>query len=486
MQLLVLLLLASVMYADQEPGSFLEPADGLAWLPPLLAFLPPIICIVMEYVVVRRTLRLATSGFVSSVRRASLRLRIMQWIVVGSTVVSLIGLGWLEVVRQVTGNLVILDELLAIFPALFLLAMLWVVQWPLERLLRESVLVRRLDQGLPIHPIPSTGRYVIEQFRLHLLLIMAPALLVLALVETADLITQLLVPGEEGAALAPWIAGAAGLSGLLLAPFAISRAVGASPLPQGTMRGAMEQVLRDAGVRVRDILVWPTGGSILNGAVVGLVPRMRFVLLTDGLLELLSLDQVRAVMAHETGHLRYRHLPWTALVLITLLGDYGQLMEWIVNPIFQAMLPTSANPEKLHATLEVFGVVVVIGLCFFTFGAISRRFELQADAAAACDLTFRNRDEDRSAAAGVVSPQAVDLMSSALGMVAMVNGLDPGRHTWRHGSIRWRQQRLRAIIGRPITGLPIDAQVRFLKVLTLIVFCALILIWFFQYLDQIS
>ena len=485
MQLLVLLLLASVLLADQGLGSFLESPRELAWLPPLLAFLPPALCVLVEYLVVRRTLQLATSGFVSSIRRASIRLRIMQWIVVGSSVVSLLGLGWLEVIRHATGNLVILDELLAIFPALFLLAMLWVVQWPLERLLRESVLIRRLDQGLPIHPIPSTRDYVVAQFRIHLLLILAPALLVLAMVETADLLTRTLIAGEDGVALAPWFAGAAGVTGLLLTPLAITRAVGAMPMARGTMRGAMELVLRDAGVRVRDILVWPTGGSILNGAVIGLLPRIRFVLLTDGLLELLSLDQVRAVMAHETGHLRYRHLPWTALILVTLVAGYGQLMEWIINPIFQRMLPSSSNPEKLHSSLEVFGVVVVIGLCFMTFGAISRRFEHQADAAAACDLTFRNRDEDASSAAGVVSSRAVDLMNSALAMVALVNGLDPDRHTWRHGSIRWRQQRLRTIIGRPITALPIDAQVRFLKVLTLVVFLALALVWLGQYLELV-
>ena len=474
------------MYADQHPGAFVSMPDELTWLPPLLAFLPPVVCLVVEFLVIRRTLQLATSGFTSAVRRASVRLRVLQWVVIGCTVVSLIGLGWLELIRTVTGNLVVLDELLAVLPALFLLAMLWAVQWPLERLLRESILMRRLDQGLPIHPIPSTGRYVIEQFRLHLLLIVAPAFTVLALVEIADLSTRLLLPEESATAVAPWAAGGAGLLGLLLAPLVISRAIGATPLPSGTMRGAMEQVLRDADVRVRDILVWPTGGSLLNGAVIGLAPRLRFVLLTDGLLELLTLDQIRAVMAHETGHLRYRHLPWTALILVTLFAGYGQLMEWIINPIFQAMIPTSSDPARLQATFEIFGVVMVVGLCFFSFGLISRRFELQADAAAACDLTFRNREEDQSAAAGIVSPRAVDLMSSALGMVAAVNGLDPARHTWRHGSIRWRQQRLRSIVGRPITGLRIDAQIRFLKGFTLLVFLCLVLIWTLQYLAQAS
>ena len=471
------------MLADQGMSSLVDPTVGYGWLVPLIAFAPPAVCVVIESFVVKRTLRLATSGFVSSVRRASLRLRVLQWMVVGATVFSLLGLGWLELIRHVTGNLIVLDELLGILPALFLLAMLWRVQWPLERLLRESVLVRRLDQGLPIHPVPSAGGYVIGQFRTHLLVILIPALMILGLVEAADLIIRSVLPADSGGSLASTVAVVAGLLGLVLTPFAIAWAVGAASLPDGTMRRAMEQVLRDAGVRVRDILVWPTGGSILNGAVIGLLPRTRFVLLTDGLLELLSLDQIRAVMAHETGHLRYRHLPWTAVLLVVLIAGYGQLAEWIVNPIFQSMVSSSASPEKLHSTFEMGGVVVVIGLCFVTFGAVSRRFELQADAAAACDLTFRNRSEDASSAAGVVSEHAVDLMSSALGMVATINGLDPNRHTWRHGSIRWRQRRLKQIVGQPIQALPIDAQVRFIKAGTLLLLGVFALIWIGQSMD---
>ena len=471
------------MLADQGMIAFVDPLDGGLWVVPLLAFLPPLACVVLEYFVVQRTVRLATSGFASSLRRASTRLRIMQWIVVGSTAISLFGLGWLELIRHVTGNLVLLDELLAVLPALFLLAMLWRVQWPLERLLRESVLIRRMDQGLPIHPIPSAGGYVIGQFRTHLLLILGPALMILALVESADLLARTLVPGEDGVALAPWLAGAAGLTGLALAPFAIAFVVGAHSMPEGTLRGAMEQVLRDAEVRVRDILVWPTGGGILNGAVIGLLPRLRYVLLTDGLLELLTLDQIRAVMAHETGHLRYRHLPWTAVILVTLIAGYGQLAEWIINPIFQTMVSSSATPDKLHSSFEIIAVVVVIGCCFMSFGLVSRRFELQADAAAACDLTFRTRGEDASAAAGVVSEQSVTLMNSALTSVAVINGLDPRRHTWRHGSIRWRQRRLRGIIGCPLDALPIDRQVRRLKWGTVGLLCLLALVWFGQSLD---
>ena len=54
-------------------------------------------------------------------------------------------------------------------------------------------------------------------------------------------------------------------------------------------------------------------------------------------------------------------------------------------------------------------------------------------------------------------------MCAALESVAVMNGLDPRRHTWRHGSIRWRQNRLLALVGRSTRSLPVDRQVRAVK-----------------------
>ena len=68
--------------------------------------------------------------------------------------------------------------------------------------------------------------------------------------------------------------------------------------------------------------------------------------------------------------------------------------------------------------------------------------------------------------------------ASALESVARYNGMDPARHTWRHGSIRWRQSRLARLVGRPIDDLPIDRQVRLLKAGTILVILAISLAWF--------
>jgi hypothetical protein len=54
-------------------------------------------------------------------------------------------------------------------------------------------------------------------------------------------------------------------------------------------------------------------------------------------------------------------------------------------------------------------------------------------------------------------------MAGALQSVADLNGIDPERFTWRHGSVRERQRRLAALVDRPVDALPIDRQVRLIK-----------------------
>jgi len=47
-----------------------------------------------------------------------------------------------------------------------------------------------------------------------------------------------------------------------------------------------------------------------NAAVMGFIPRFRYVLLSDLLLETMTDEQVEAIFAHELGHVMHRHLFW--------------------------------------------------------------------------------------------------------------------------------------------------------------------------------
>ena len=98
--------------------------------------------------------------------------------------------------------------------------------------------------------------------------------------------------------------------------------------------------------------------------------------------------------------------------------------------------------------------MLVVGLAMFGFA--SRRFERQADTYAVQLLSSREGRED-------ASPQAVDAMVTALGSVALLNHVPPVRGSWRHGSIAWRQDYLRALVGRAHGALAIDGLMAALR-----------------------
>ena len=481
MHLCVLILIASLLLAAEGVGGFLA-GEG-PWFAglPLLAFVLPACAVVLEMVVVRRTVAEASAGFISSVRRASSRLKVLQWFSVGCCVLSLIAFGWLDVVRSFTGNLVLIDEVLGILPGLILLSLLWLVQWPLERLVQESLLMRRLETGLPIHPIPSRWGYVLQRARMHLLLLLVPMFTIILLIESVEALANLTV---TDAALGDWsgvMRITAALFALVLAPWALMIAIGARPLQSGGLRDMIKSTLEDADVRAREVMLWPTGGSMVNGAVIGLLPSLRYVLLTDELLERLPSGQIRAVVAHEAGHIRHRHLVWTVLSLLALVGVFGVIIEWCLGAVLPALVEWSGDPVRMAGISEAVGIMVVLVSTCLCFGWVSRRFELQADASAARDLTVRGGMSDDSAACmGRLDEQAVLLMCGALESVARINGLNPSRHTWRHGSIRWRQNHLRGSVGSSLEALSIDDVVRRVKFVIIMSMIFLGIVWMQQ------
>jgi hypothetical protein len=53
--------------------------------------------------------------------------------------------------------------------------------------------------------------------------------------------------------------------------------------------------------------------------------------------------------------------------------------------------------------------------------------------------------------------------------VALLNHVPPDRPSWRHGSIRWRQEYLLGLAGAPHARLPIDRTIDLLKWSALVV-----------------
>ena len=77
-------------------------------------------------------------------------------------IVAVFWLGWLVAIRRLVGDLVLVDELLAVLPVVVLFVAGWTSLYPIDRRIREAVIVRSLDEGLPIEPYVSLSAHVIS------------------------------------------------------------------------------------------------------------------------------------------------------------------------------------------------------------------------------------------------------------------------------------------------------------------------------------
>ena len=398
------------------------------------------------------------------------------------TAVSICLLGHIDAIRAITGDTVLIDEALAVAPFLLMVTAGWWSAYPVERLLKDATFIRDLDEGRPIYPPPSRAAYVWSQARHHLFILLLPMTLMLILSESTNLIAKAAVDQAIAAAkagddvpagwLAPlgqwlttqtaaveWTYYGTKLAGLLLIIFAVPIIIRSvwdtAPLTDGPIAEGLLKMCRDQRVRVRSLLIWRTGGTMINGAVLGVFGRARYILLTDALLDLLPNHFVQAVMAHEIGHVRCKHVPWLTATLFAASGICLTAFSYALKAV--AGLDINRIPVEWQLGASVLSLAIAIA----AFGYVSRRFEWQADAFAVKHISIFTPPTDDPAApwqpSSTVTRPAIAAMCGALEIVAQANHIPRSRFTFRHGSIATRIDRLRALDGLPLSQIPIDA-----------------------------
>ena len=55
---------------------------------------------------------------------------------------------------------------------------------------------------------------------------------------------------------------------------------------------------------------------MMTAGIMGILAKFRYILVTDALMDVLSLDELKAVLAHEMGHAKYRHLLFYILFFV--------------------------------------------------------------------------------------------------------------------------------------------------------------------------
>ncbi|MHC4983795.1 MAG: M48 family metallopeptidase [Planctomycetota bacterium] len=355
------------------------------------------------------------------------------WLVLGLGGVGLLGYGRWVAVNLRLGNVPLAGELAAFAPFVVALLATWATDYPFYRLARWKLLDSCPDSSSGRRPW-SLRQYISYSSRHSLLFILVPVSLIFAAWDAFYLYAGPYLPRSSLGEYTMFAAIAtSAVAVFFIAPLLVVRIWKTEPLASRPLRSGLEQTCRQLKLSYRDILIWKSDGMIANAGVMGLAGRVRYVLLSDGLLENLDHRLVKAVFAHEAGHIASRHILYSAAFIVAavlLCGAAG------------AFATEAAQLDRAHeAGLTAGLLVLALGL---GFGWISRRFERQSDVTAAWAAGAQGHSgaaqQDPKARADEqrVTPEGAAVYARALEGIARINGIPMNQRGWRHGSIASR------------------------------------------------
>ncbi len=200
------------------------------------------------------------------------------------------------------------------------------------------------------------------------------------------------------------------------------------PLPDGLKRKRIEAICEKANLKYNNILNWPIfEGKMLTAGVMGLIKRFRYILVTESLLQILNDDEIDAVMAHEIGHIKKKHLVFYLIFLLGFIVLSYAVFDLILYAIlygnlsFPIIRDIQFEQVTLTSILLTIAMASILLIYFrYVFGYFMRNCERQADL------------------------YAFDLLGSSLWLVsslekiAVYSGRSHDRPSWHHFSIRQR------------------------------------------------
>lgn len=215
---------------------------------------------------------------------------------------------------------------------------------------------------------------------------------------------------------------------IFLAPWLLVRLWRCRPIPEGPQREELDRFCRENRFKVGGLLLWPLfGGEMLTAGIMGVLPRLRYILITRSLLALLNIDELKAVMAHEMGHARRHHVVFFLIFfvgLIALTSAYSDVYFYAVfgqNTLREWAYSAGAFYPSLFSMIAVLPVMLLAAMYFrYVFGFFLRNSERQADLCALQTIGHPHT------------------LISAFQKIAFFSGKIENLPSWHHFSIRQR------------------------------------------------
>jgi hypothetical protein len=245
------------------------------------------------------------------------------------------------------------------------------------------------------------------------------------------------------------------LSAFICMPWILRLVLGLRSMPTGPLRDRLLATSSRLRFRCNDVLLWNTRGGVANAMVVGIVPFLRYVVLTDRLTSDLTPDEVEAVFGHEVGHVKHRHMLYYMGFLMASMTVVWAVATLYLRPYLDVLPPLGTRED-----LAILLLVACLGTYIFVvFGFLSRRCERQADIYG-CRAVSCGRAGCAGHEPGAALPAGHRLCSTgirtfinALEKVASINGISRDRpgwlQSWQHSTIARRVDFLQRMLGDP-------------------------------------
>jgi len=154
-----------------------------------------------------------------------------------------------------------------------------------------------------------------------------------------------------------------------------------SPLEDASLKGRIEALLTRCGFRSSGVFVVDGSRRSAHGnAYFTGIGRQKRIVFFDTLLQQLAAAEIEAVLAHELGHFRLRHVRQRLIVSFVVMLVGFALLGWLAGkPDFYRAL--GVPTPSAHAALILFAMAVPVATFFTTplSSLWSRRHEFAAD-----------------------------------------------------------------------------------------------------------
>lgn len=154
-----------------------------------------------------------------------------------------------------------------------------------------------------------------------------------------------------------------------------------TPLADGTLRGQIEKYAGKVGFKLKNIFIIDgSKRSTKANAYFSGFGREKRITLYDTLINDLEEDEIVAVLAHEVGHYKRKHIVYNMLATVITTGFTLWLLSLFVGNVMLSEALGVSQPS-FHIGLIAFGVLYtpISEITGLLMNYISRKFEFQAD-----------------------------------------------------------------------------------------------------------